>query len=423
MLYKSTIFALVSSAVILVPGAATATPQDAAAPAPKADAFNKLLGEVTAIDSPAKQITIKTDAGTPATVLLDEKTLYLRVPPGEKDLKKATKITVSDVGVGDRIYARSRKSADSTPAPATSVMIMSKSELVQHYEKTQAEWQTRGVIGTIKAIDPAAKTVVLALRGAEKADILVDSSDKANYRRYAPDSVRFADAKPSTFAALKIGDTMRVLGNKSDDGAHITPEEIISGSFNHIAATIISVDVAANQVKATNLLNKKPITITVNSDTTLKRLPLQMAGFMARMQAGGAPGSGNGPVGPGSWQGNRPGAGGAPLAPPSAAAPPPSGSVIIPDAGPSAHGPRMGPGSPGSRRPDINQILARVPAIALSDLKPGDAIMVASGAGANPNEMTAITLLAGVEPLLTAAPNGGQQPVGGAWNFEMAAPQ
>ncbi len=413
MMRAHTIFALFAGGVLLAGGAANARAQDAAPPktdAPKADAFAKVLGEVIAIDAAANQITVKTDAGTPATVILDEKTLYLRVPPGEKDLKKAAKITISDVGVGDRVYARSRKSADNTPVAATSVMVMSKSELVRHQEKAQSEWQTRGVVGTIKAIDPASKQVTLALRGGEKADIIVGSSDAATFRRYAPDSVRFADAKPSSFTALKIGDTMRVLGNKTEDGTHITPEQIVAGTFNHIAATIISVDPATNQVKATNLLNKKPMTIKVNAETTLKRLPPEMAGFMARMQ-GGAAGAAASPAGSPSSRPARPAG--------VAAAP---GSVMVPDPGPGANGPRMGFGGHGGR-PDINQILARVPAIKLADLKPGDAIMVASGEGTNPAEMIAITLLAGVEPLLTAAPNGGQQPVGGAWNFEMASPQ
>ena len=60
---------------------AGAQEQPAATAKPKA--FNSVIGEVTALDGGSKQITVKTDAGTPATVKLDDKTLYLRVPPGE----------------------------------------------------------------------------------------------------------------------------------------------------------------------------------------------------------------------------------------------------------------------------------------------------------------------------------------------------
>ena len=50
-----------------------------------------VIGEVTSIDASAKTIHIKADnTGTAYTINLDEKTSFLRVPPGEKDLKKAS---------------------------------------------------------------------------------------------------------------------------------------------------------------------------------------------------------------------------------------------------------------------------------------------------------------------------------------------
>jgi hypothetical protein len=68
---------------------------------------------------------------------------------------------------------------------------------------------------------------------------------------------------------------------------------------------------------------------------------------------------------------------------------------------------------------DISQMLERMPPVGLADLKRGDAIIVASTIGVDPMQVTAITVLAGVEPLLTAAPGGGQQMNLGPWNFEM----
>jgi hypothetical protein len=53
-------------------------------------------------------------------------------------------------------------------------------------------------------------------------------------------------------------------------------------------------------------------------------------------------------------------------------------------------------------------MMARLPASPLADLKVGDAVMiVASEASAGSSTVTAITLLSGVEPILTANPNGG----------------
>ena len=67
-----------------------------------------MIGEVTSIDAAAKKIELKGDDGAAYTVILGDSTSFLRVPPGEKDLKKATKIAFSDLVVGDRALALDR---------------------------------------------------------------------------------------------------------------------------------------------------------------------------------------------------------------------------------------------------------------------------------------------------------------------------
>ena len=59
----------------------------------------------------------------------------------------------------------------------------------------------------------------------------------------------------------------------------------------------------------------------------------------------------------------------------------------------------VGPGGQGGGG-DPQQMLSRAPAIQVADLQKGEAVMLVSTEGAN--EVTAITLLAGVEPLLQA---------------------
>jgi hypothetical protein len=58
--------------------------------------------------------------------------------------------------------------------------------------------------------------------------------------------------------------------------------------------------------------------------------------------------------------------------------------------------------------PDVQRMLSRLPNSSLADLQKGEAVMIVSSFGQasdnNSGEVTAITLLAGVEPLLTAAP-------------------
>jgi hypothetical protein len=55
-----------------------------------------------------------------------------------------------------------------------------------------------------------------------------------------------------------------------------------------------------------------------------------------------------------------------------------------------------------------------------SELKSGDAIMLLSTSGTDATQVTAITLLAGVDALLTASPDAARDIMGG-WNLGGAA--
>ena len=60
--------------------------------------------------------------------------------------------------------------------------------------------------------------------------------------------------------------------------------------------------------------------------------------------------------------------------------------------------------------------LEQMPALAFAELKRGEAVIILSTAGADPSHVTAIVLVAGVEPLLSSAP-ADQPQIGGVWNF------
>ena len=75
-----------------------------------------------------------------------------------------------------------------------------------------------------------------------------------------------------------------------------------------------------------------------------------------------------------------------------------------------------GPGAGGGRGGDISQMLDNLPALPISELKPGDAIMVSTTQGTEAGRVTAIMLLAGVEPLLTASPTATRDIMSG-WNL------
>lgn len=58
------------------------------------------------------------------------------------------------------------------------------------------------------------------------------------------------------------------------------------------------------------------------------------------------------------------------------------------------------------RGADLNQMLARLPAVTLADMQKGEAVMIVSTEGSALQPTVAITLLGGVEPILTASPAG-----------------
>ena len=425
MLMKLPIFilTLLAAATLL---AAQNTSQAPAAPAKSR--YISVIGEVLSTDAAARQVKVRTDKGEEVTVSIQDQTSFLRMPPGEKDLSKAARIELKDVGVGDRVLARTRPAEGGGLSPAASIIVMTKADLAVFHEKSRSEWEKRGTVGTVTAVDPATKAVTISvpsgLTPKDVKTVTVDPSDKVVYRRYAPGSAKFQDAKPSTFAEIKIGDRIRVLGDKNEDGSHITPEEIVTGTFRTLAATITSIDPASNSMSVKDLATKKPVTVKINADTSIKRLPQMMSMMLARAQNGGAGGPG-GPDGAGAGGGQHraPGADGA-------GAPAGGGPGA---GGPGAGGPGGGPGAGGPRgggmmrggAANLPKMIENLPQITLADLKPGDALVISAVAGNDASEVTAITAIAGVEAILTApSKGGGSSAVGGNWNFgDIGLPQ
>jgi hypothetical protein len=406
----------------LLAPAALVLAQDATQP-PAAAAksqYVSTIGEVLSIDAAAKQVKVKTDKGEEVTIPLQEQTSFLRMPPGEKSLTKATRIELKDIGVGDRVLARTRPVEGGGMSPAASIIVMTKADLAEFHEKSRAEWEKRGTVGTVASLDPATKIIVVTvpngLTPKDTKNITVDPTDKMAIRRYAPGSAKFQDAKAGTFDEIKVGDRIRVLGDKNEDGSHIKAEEIVTGTFRTLAATIASIDPATNTIKVNDLAAKKTIvTVKINPDTSMKRLSPMMANMLARLQNGGAGGPGGGPGGGGmrrtEGEGGGPGGGA------------PGGG------GPGGGGPGGGEGRPGGGMrggaANLPKMIENQPQITLADLKNGDALVISSVAGKDASEVTAITVVAGVEAILTApSKGGGASAVGGNWNFgDIGLPQ
>ena len=345
-----------------------------------------VIGEVKALDRSAQQMVLRSDNGVLSTVNLNDKTQYKRMAPGGKTLSTATDITLADVGQGDRVWARWRPGMDQKTVPAAQLVVMSKGDLAKKQEEERAEWRRRGVSGIVASLNPAAKEITVSnrsLMGGAQA-VIIPVTDKVMMRRYPPDSIpKYSEAKASSFEEVKVGDQLRALGDKSADGTHLAAEEIVFGTFRIAGGTVTAIDAAANQIKINDLQTKKPLTITLKAESVIRRLP---EGFGMFGGGGmGAVGGRNAPAAPqgAAAQGQR-----QPAAGPGA-----QGAGVTP--GGRGPGPRMGGG--GGNMADM---LERLPAISINDLKVGETIILSSLPGSDPTQLTAISVVSGIEPLL-----------------------
>ncbi|MGA8159605.1 MAG: hypothetical protein WBD32_04600 [Acidobacteriaceae bacterium] len=346
-------------------------------------AGSRVLGTVESASG--NTVVVKTDAGASAKVTVSDTARILRTAPGEKTLAGATKITVDDIGAGDRVLMV----VAGDPPTASIVVVNKKSDLEARQQQEQEDWQRRGVGGIAKSVDAAAGTVTIA-SGART--ITIHTTPGTIVRRYAPDSVKFSDAQASTLAAIQPGDQVTARGDKSADGDEVTAEEIVSGSFRNIAGMVVATDASAGSFTVKDLFTKKTITIKTTPDSDMRKLDPQTAQMIAMRLKGGAgqAGGGNG-AGEHRVQG--------------------------------APGQAGGQGQPGMHAPGGNgnggglaRVLARSPEIHVSDLHKGDAVIIVAASG-SPETATAIHLVAGVEPMLQASASGSQSMFSSAWNL------
>jgi len=350
---------------------------------------NGVIGEVKVIDNAAKQLIVQTDAGSLVTIALADSTVYMRLPPGEKTLDKATKIVFADLGEGDRVFARGKVADDKKSVPARVLVVMSKADIAKKQEAERAEWKRRGVLGIITALKPETKEITISSRTmAGPQALIIPVSDKVEMSRYAPDSIKFADAKPATLDELKVCDQLRALGERNAEGSAFTAEKVVTGSFRMVSGVVTAVDAATGEVKINDLQTKQPLTIVVRQDAVLRKFPAanEMGGMM---MMGRGPGAGGPPAGQTSASGQ------------AASKPLPNGAQGAPAGGqgPGAGGPgggmRMGGGGM-----NLQDMLERLPTISIADLKVGDTIIVSSTKGADPSRLTAISFISGADTLL-----------------------
>lgn len=366
-----------------------------------------VMGDVTAMS--AGKIALQTKDGA-VDVALTEKTEFKRVTPENPNLRSAVVAALSDIGVGDRLVVSGVFAADKKSLPARTVFLMTKSDIAQKQAKESEQWRTRGIAGKVVSVNPQTKQITVEVRGlANSTSVVLTPKENAKFRRYAPDSVKYSEAKLSSVGEIKPGDMLRALGDKSTDGASFTAEEVLTGAFQTVAGAVKAIDAGKGELVISDFQTKKDLTVAIGSSSTLKKFPEEMAQRMAQMQTMQAAGGGIRPPGQGQSR-------------PDGARPPQTDNAAT--GGQGQNGQRLGGGMRGGTQGGIDDMLERFPNITIADLKVGDMIAVSSTKTANADRLTAIKLLAGVEPFLKAAQaaggnNGGGQRGGGQGNFNI----
>jgi hypothetical protein len=338
----------------------------------------KPVGTVKAVSG--NVIALTTDAGSTVNILVQDSTRLVRIAPGQKDLKDATPIQLQELQVGDRILARGQASDDGKSVTASSVVVMKESDVTAKQERDREDWQKRGVGGLVSKVDANNGIITLsAPAGGETKPVTIHVSKNSIVRRYSPDSVKFDDAKPGTLDQINAGDQLRARGVRSSDGNEMAAEEIVSGTFRNIAGMVASTDAGNNTISVMDLATKMSVTLRITTDSQLRKLPPTVAQRIAlRLRGEPAEGAPDTPVPGGGASATKVGE------------PTPAGNT-------------------GSLRqggaPDFQQMLKRMPAVTVADLQKGDAVMIVATQGTATTQPTAITLLSGVEPILSAAPN------------------
>ena len=333
-----------------------------------AQAPSRIVGTIAAING--NTLTVKTDGDGERQVLVPATAPVKRIAPGQKDLRAAEAIQFGDLAQGDRVLVKLDPEAQGSIPQALQIIAVKQTDVAAKQQKDREDWQRRGVGGLVKSVDAQAGVILIGSGvGATAKTIAVHTTKATVLKRYAQASVSYDAAQIAAIDAIHVGDQLRARGQKNADGTEMDAEDVVSGTFRNISGTISSLDTAASTLVVKDLATKKQVTVHITADAQMKQLPETMARMLAARLKGGALAGQGAQAGPGAG------------------------------AGPGAQQ-AGGMGRSGGMGGDPQQMLGRLPAIQLSDLKKGDAVMLVSTDGTT--EVTGITLLAGVEPLLEA---------------------
>ena len=314
-----------------------------------------LVGEASAVDPAARRLTVKADNGASVLVTVAEGAALVRTKPGATTLTDASPLGLEQIAQGDRVMVRGVLSGDKGSLVARQVVLMTRDDIAHKQEEDRAQWRRRGVLGMVKAIDAAKGEITLQARrpGGTPPIVIAAGGPGVRFRRYAADSVKFSDARPSALADVHVGDQLRALGERSEDGSRFVPGQVVFGAFRTVSGTVAHVDPAGSELTVRDEESGKPVRVAVGADARLRRIPPEMGARLSRWREG--PGAGGGP----------------------------------------------------------EDLLERLPSTTLAEIKPGDRVLVSSTRGNDPARINAIALVAGLEALAAPRMAGGRGARGG----------
>lgn len=313
-------------------------------------------GEVVEIKQDAGQILIKTKEGN-VTALFDQQTEFKRVAPGAESLSAAEPIKLTDISVGDILMARGRVSDDKKSVVARQLIVMNKVAIAEKQNREREQWRANSLAGRVTSVNYQNKEVVLSLRTATgEQPVTINVPDAAVVRRYAANSVRFADAVPITLQDIKTGDQLRVLGEKNGTG--FVARQVVSGSFRILGGPIVQVNPERSEVVINDVVTQKPVTVEIKTHSTLRNVPPEVVASLAqkKTQSNGA----------------------------------------------------------AKSNTDLIEIFDTLPPITISDLKSGRMLLISSTTTTDPSRVTAVLLAAGLDPLFSRPQAPGQRTSVGA---------
>ena len=374
----------------------------------QAAATTRYMGSVTAING--DKITVKTQQGEEHQVQVPSTAEVKRIEPGQTNLNAAVAMQFSEIANGDRVLLWIDPASSSGAPQALRVVAIKAADLAKKQQRDLADWQQNGVGGLVKSVDATSGTIVVTSGAGVSAKVVtVHTNSSTALKRYAANSESYDAAKPAPFSAIQEGDQVMARGKKDATTGEIAAAEVVSGSFRNISGLIASIDPANQSFTIKDLATKKQFTVTVPAETQMRQLPANVAQMVAARLKGTAPA--NGSAAPAQAQGGNAGAqgggrpeGGAPQGASGGGGSRPAEGA--PQGGaPGTGGQRAGGGYPrngggGANGNDPQQMLSRAPVIHFSDLQKGEAVMLVASSG--DSQVTAITLIAGVEALLEA---------------------